>query len=106
MSHQFKAGDLAVIVGCHRDPRNIGMTCELVRWVSAGDEYELRPGVWLGCPGDAWLIEGQHIIGGYHDGFTGKIFDVKGTAIADSKHLMPLRGDFTPEQQKTQAVSV
>ncbi|WP_236175372.1 hypothetical protein [Pseudomonas pseudonitroreducens] len=100
---KFKAGDMAMIVGCHRDPRNIGSTCTLVQFIKAGDEYELSPGHKVSSPIDAWLVEGPQVIGAYFNWKCG-IIDTPGNGLADQKHLMPLKGDFQPEQQKAKEV--
>lgn len=34
MQHQFKPGDLALIVGCRRRPEYLGMTIELIELIS------------------------------------------------------------------------
>lgn len=86
---QFKPGDLALVISGGK----LGETAELVRFVEPGDlvvspttgkEYQFRPaagvGGWLCCFRDCM-------------------------AIKHEKNLMPLRGDFSPEQQKSQEVS-
>ena len=85
MDNQFKAGDLAlVIAGGH-----LGETAELIRYVQPGEvvvsptsgkEYQFRPSAGVG----GWLCIFSDFL-----------------AIKHEKNLMPLRGDFEPEQQKT-----
>lgn len=73
---QFKPGDLALIVGSSgRRPEVIGRTIQLVEMV------ECRGG-----PGWMWM-------------------DGSLQEFTIEKHLMPLRGDFTPEQQKSREVA-
>ncbi|BBP76502.1 hypothetical protein PHLH7_26060 [Pseudomonas sp. Ost2] len=84
MSHNFKPGDLALVIsgGC------LGETAELVRFVMPGDLivspttgklYEFRPTAGVG----GWLCKFACM-----------------HAVKHEKNLMPLRGDFTHEQQK------
>lgn len=99
MNHNFKPGDLALIVGAFNAPKNIGKTCELVEYLAAGQISN-----WTGPDGrrvgnaddgEAWIVIGEGIEGWG---------DSKGWALVDHKHLMPLRGDFTPERQKESEV--
>lgn len=87
MSHQFKPGDLALVIA----GRFLGQAVELIRFVQPGERvvsptgkiYEFRPkagvGGWL-CASDSAMV------------------------IKHEKNLMPLRGDFVPEQQKAKEV--
>lgn len=102
MSHQFKPGDLALIVRC-AIPSEIGKSVEIA--------YEMPPG----CP----VIEfaGRHWV----NPFSERIWIVSGELLLVRNHakgryeisdhaaymggdLMPLRGDFEPEQQKAKEV--
>lgn len=84
MSHQFKPGDLAlVIAGGH-----LGETAEIIRFVQPGEvvvsptsgkTYQFRPAAGVG----GWLCSFKDCL-----------------AIKHEKNLMPLRGDFASEQQK------
>lgn len=96
MSHNFKAGDMALIVGAHTLINNIGKVCELVEilapeqistWRDPKDNCRIQNG----DVGSAWVVVGDGLIS-----WCGNA----GRAIADPSHLMPLRGDFIPEQQK------
>lgn len=73
MSHNSKPGDLALIVGSSgRRPETIGRFIELIEPADCGVE-------------PAW------------------IWDDHGTyEMTATKHLVPLKGYFTPEQQKKQ----
>lgn len=85
MSHNFKPGDLAlVIAGGH-----LGETAEIIRFVqpgevvvspSSGRKYQFRPAAGIG----GWLCSFKDC-----------------QAIKHEKNLMPLRGDFAPERQKS-----
>ena len=96
MSHKFKPGDLALIVGASNVTSNIGQVCELVEhlpndsisnWVDPSDGCRIQNTA--GVP--AWLVTGDGLAS-----WCGGI----GWVLALERHLMPLRGDFEPEQQK------
>lgn len=82
---QFKPGDLALVVSGGK----LGEMAELIRFVQPGDivvspttgkEYQFRPDAGVG----GWLC-------GFRDC----------QAVKHEKNLMPLKGDFQPEQQKS-----
>ena len=96
MSHNFKPGDLALIVGAHTLPENIGKTCELIEMVlpeqvSAWRDPQDNLRIQNGDVDVAWIVTGE----GLNSWCGGS-----GWVLADPLHLMPLRGDFTHEQQK------
>jgi len=85
---QFKPGDLALVVS----GGFMGETAELIRFVLPGDvvvsptsgkKYQFRPAAGIG----GWLCKFR-----------------SEWAIKHEKNLMPLRGDFQPEQQKSREV--
>jgi len=95
MSHQFKPGDLALIIKSIKRPENIGKACELLAFLVPGDRLEfehngLRAITHVG-EHPAWLVAGDGVIGSNGD---------VGFALVRPSNLMPLRGDFQPEQQK------
>ena len=84
MSHNFKSGDLALVIS----GGYLGETAELMRFVMPGDVivspttgkvYEFRPAAGVG----GWLCKFRSM-----------------HAVKHEKNLMPLRGDFAPEHQK------
>lgn len=84
MDHQFKPGDLALVIAGGL----LGHSVVLERFLLPGDEvvssstgkhYQFRPVAGTG----GWLCAYSH-----------------GQVIKHEKNLMPLRGDFEPEQQK------
>lgn len=100
MNHNFKPGDLAMIVGAFCLPQNIGKTVVLEELLGDGQISAWRDPA-DGChihntAGSAgWIVIGEGLsswCGG------------DGWCLVDSKHLMPLRGDFTPERQKCREV--
>lgn len=102
MSHNFKPGDLAMIVGAYNVPANIGKSCELIEYLRVEDISEwVDPADGLrvqnSADGSAWLVVGD----GLKSWCGGADW-----VLADERHLMPLRGDFAPAQQKSQAVPV
>lgn len=100
MNHQFKPGDLALIVGAHRFPENIGAVVELVAYLPAGQQYTSPDGEIITSPGDCWEITGESICGGYIDLWSGFVVRTPKRGLVDPEHLIPLRGDFAPEQHK------
>lgn len=93
MNHQFKPGDLAMIVGAFNVTSNIGMSCELVErlepeqistWVDPNDGSRIQNAT--GQPG--WLVVG--------DGLTSYNGDA-GWVLAGERHLMPIPGDENPD---------
>jgi len=88
MNHQFKAGDLALVIN-HTFPPVIGTCVELIsrHLVGPVDRKDpMDPGVYEQEGGEAvWVVSA--------DG-----------SIVWEKWLMPLRGDFAPDLQKSQAV--
>ncbi len=97
---QFKPGDLALIVGFNKSPVNVGKSCELIAFLHPGDRMDLPHGNFGGVrhigTGSGWLVTGSELLSS-----TGQ----SGFALVAEKNLMPLRGDFAPEQQKSQEVS-
>ncbi|WLH42098.1 hypothetical protein [Pseudomonas sp. FP2254] len=81
MSHNFKAADLALtLVGNDLYP---AMTqVELVETLKAGDVW-IYKGLTLPLAKTVWVCRSRHW-----------------EMIYQASDLMPLRGDFTPEQQK------
>ncbi|MCO5364788.1 hypothetical protein V2K50_11300 [Pseudomonas alliivorans] len=99
MNHQFKPGDLALVVGSSEGVSpNIGMAVELVEHLITNDEFNLPDGRRLVNRGPAcWVITAAGLLACRHHG--GWI-DVGGIALVMQQYLIPLRGDFAPEQQK------
>ena len=101
MQHQFKAGDLALVIGSDHEPCNAGKVCELVIFLTHGDvvpnpncpstlaEYD-DPGV------QRWLVKGESIQNDSDDPRD------KGLDVLLPEHLMPLKGDQSPVQTNTE----
>lgn len=96
MTNNFKPGDLALIVGCRKDPVDIGKCVELVEFMEPGAISEWRApshGKRVeNCTGfRVWLVASDALLSssGCH-----------GYTLCQEKHLQPLRGNFAPEQQK------
>ena len=96
MSNQFKPGDLALIINSIKRPENVGKSCELVAFMVPGEriefEFDGNKGITHIGANPAWLVAGDGVIGS-----NGKA----GFALVRPINLMPLRGDFSPEQQKS-----
>lgn len=105
MTNNFKPGDLALIVKAHH-AENIGKVVELIRY----DEGELidhapyadiqteNPG---GMP--CWLVIGEITVTRIFGEGLGPRTTT--TAAFLQSHLMPLEGDFSPEQTKSRELS-
>ncbi|MBW9244113.1 hypothetical protein [Pseudomonas paracarnis] len=100
MSHNFKPGDLALIVGATKLTDQIGVVCELDQYLREGDEYRTPNGNLCRAGLGAWLVIGESVSGRYLKKSTGREMRTPGQALVSEKFLMPLRGDFIPEQQK------
>jgi hypothetical protein len=103
MNHNFKPGDLALIVGARKYPQNIGLTCELVEYLGVGQVSAWRDpadnrSVLNIASAPCWLVVGDDLVSG--------IENTKGACLALQSHLMPLLGDLAPAEQKSQAVPV
>lgn len=106
MSHNFKAGDLALIVGSNfQGSPNIGKSVELVGFYKPGDDLITPDGTEVEFCGDraAWLCEGQGLMA--RDMNDAWVYQ-GGVTFCNERYLMPLRGDFAPEQQKSREVVV
>jgi len=98
MNNQFKPGDLALIVGARRYVENIGKTCQVIellqpsevsKWRDPADGRTVANMAGTQC----WLVVGEGLVSG--------IESTRGACLALPRHLMPLRGDSQPEQQKS-----
>ncbi|RMP73282.1 hypothetical protein ALQ20_02964 [Pseudomonas syringae pv. atrofaciens] len=97
MSNQFKPGDLALIVGAHMTPDNVGKACELVEFlaqeqISAWREPQHGMVIQNGDVHAPWVVIGAGLV---------SCFGLSGWALVDQIHLMPLRDDSVKEQQKS-----
>lgn len=96
MSHHFKPGDLAVIVGANVLTQNIGKSVELSAFVQEGDLYagpdaQLYRHTDIGC----WIVRGEGVE------FRTECGVYEGFGICEPRHLMPLPGSPVPEQAKS-----
>ncbi|MBA6134836.1 hypothetical protein NNX13_07290 [Pseudomonas sp. Eb3] len=90
MSHQFKPGDLALII---RGP-NSGICVDLISF-HLGGTVHFASGRWTEADVPCWLVKGSGLRAGFDDGYV----PVE-EGLIEPEYLMPLRGDFSPEQQK------
>lgn len=96
MSGQLKSGDIALIIGGD-DQHEIGMQVELIALYEHGQEYRLPESPILitndaGC--SVWLVKGD-VSGTLSCGTV-----ITGYTQKAPYNLMPLRGDFTPEEMR------
>ena len=95
MSHQFKVGDLALIVDRRAGGANVGRTVLLVESLGSPSVYFWDGVEYRNTTGSqVWVIEVQG-----EPLETRRNTHVMRGPICEYK-LMPLRGDFAPEQQK------
>ncbi|RDL17070.1 hypothetical protein D884_03179 [Pseudomonas sp. URMO17WK12:I10] len=95
MNHQFKPGDLALIVGANSLTQNIGKVVELSSMVKDGDLYAGPNGsLYRHSDVDCWVVRGEGVVFRTEDG----VF--AGFGLCEPRHLRPIGRDFTAEQQK------
>lgn len=99
MSHNFKPGDLALIVGAFLLQENIGQAVELVQFLAPEERYKTPDGIGCVAPGYCWVVTGAGVVGAYQDPFFGDVVRTVGHGVCAPEHLMPLRGDFIPDEQ-------
>lgn len=100
MNHQFKAGDLAIIVGANSLTQNIGKQCQLREFVESGDCFVAPNGmVYWHDDVPCWTLVGDELAAV----LDGEVVHI-GFGVHEPRHLMPLRDDFAPTGQKTKAV--
>ncbi|MBV6005222.1 hypothetical protein KUU59_09580 [Pseudomonas aeruginosa] len=87
---KFKAGDMAMIVGCMANPEDIGKVVELYQYVLRNEAF-IVSGHYALSGDEGWIVTADNVID-----TTG----VQGFVLVNERHLMPLKGDFHPEQQK------
>lgn len=103
MSHNFKPGALALIINSGA-PENIGKTVRLVEFVAPHGDKFVREGVMFGPRSqDTWIVESLDGSKSLFRGYIQRNIMVS-SGPCRQKWLMPLRGDFTPEQQKSREV--
>lgn len=102
MTNNFKPGDLAIIVNARVRHELIGCVVELHQRIAPNERYK--------APGEtahnrntsdnhSWVCLGECF-----NFAEGSEFGGNGWAQVSEKHLMPLRGDFAPEQAKSREV--
>ncbi|MCY1283273.1 hypothetical protein D3C76_1396860 [compost metagenome] len=98
---KFKTGDLALVIG---PSVNTGRCVELVRCVVGPAKVDLNEGRnWVDVPDGihAWVVAADRLEGVLTR--SGKTICVSEVMYHENR-LMPLRGDFQPEQQKAKEV--
>lgn len=104
MNNQFKPGDLALIKICVAAPEMVGKCVAL--------ETEIPPGGWHRADGlnwsndnneTCWLVSGDGLQRAHR---SGRIQSGVAISMFRQSCLMPLRGEFEPEQAKSVEVSV
>lgn len=93
----LKAGDLALIVGFTTKDINVGKSVCLIQRLMPNEQFTGPDGAPYVASADSvgWTVYG----GGFVDAHDGSDWG----CVAE-RHLMPLRGDFQPERQKSREV--
>ena len=103
MNNKFKPGDLAIITNARHATENIGRACELVAAIQPGQTYREPDGRLCTANPEigeqGWLVVGADVVGRRLTEFG--VVPTPGHALVLERWLMPLRGDFQPEQQKS-----
>lgn len=101
---QFKVGDSALIIGSPwANCPNIGRQVELIGFYAPGEEF-IAPDGLIGANGNdesSWLVFAPGLRA---MSILDEWIDRGGAAFAAERNLMPLKGDFAPEQQKSMEV--
>lgn len=100
MNHQLKQGDPALIIGAFVLTENIGRSVELVAYVPPLGSLFWEDGYFDAGADGLWIVAGDDLA---RNTAGGKI--ISKLAGVSPQHLRPLKGDFTPEQQKSREVS-
>lgn len=99
MSHQFRPGDLALVAGSRTGTSpNIGRAVELMIKLAPGQVFD-TPNGRKATNASGYVAWAVHAEGATAVGDSGRV-DVGGIFLIQERFLMPLRGDFEPEQQK------
>jgi hypothetical protein len=100
MTHQFKAGDMAIIVGANSLTQNIGKQCELREFVTAGDHYVAPNGeVYRHDDVPCWTLVGDGLLAVIED----EVVQI-GFGIHEPRHLMPIPNEPVPDRAKKREV--
>lgn len=98
MSHQFKAGDLALIKRDKSD-YNLMKQVELIEFVNPGETYNI-PGLDKNirnvAKSSVWVVSGDVV---------SQDIGVTGFCQKAERNLMPLRGDFQPEREREEELA-
>lgn len=101
---QFKSGDMALIVGSRLGiSPNIGKAVELIQTVMPGESFTTPDGFKLASGADypTWMVSGEGLMALT---ISDRRVSCGGVCLIQERYLMPLRGDFQPEQQKSREV--
>lgn len=94
MDHEFKPGDLALIVGAFVLKENIGKTCQLDRLVQTGEIYTAPDGNRFQHDGvPCWITLAPSLAVRSED----EVF-FQGWGLSVPQHLMPLKGAAEPTE--------
>lgn len=102
MKHEFKPGDLAMILAAPGAEHLVGKVVELKVAVGPGRK-EIHFGSLWGNPlsEPSWIVDGQGLVSRTVRSLTGEVVCIgrrqDGLSFVRASRLMPLRGDETPD---------
>lgn len=92
---ELQPGMLALVVGCRKNPANIGKIVELIKFMRPGDVHDSRR---FAGPVAAWKIKSVNLV---HLSISGEEI-YSDTSYAEARHLLPVRPQADPLDQKQQ----
>jgi hypothetical protein len=105
MKHQFKPGDPALIRPNKKVPHLVGKSVELVLAVGPGESATYAGSLWHNTVGiePSWIVTGEGLDCDHsHEGIRRR---PDGLSFFRESLLMPLRGDFAPEDQRIEELT-
>lgn len=91
----LQPGMLALVIGCRKNPSNIGKIVELVAFLETG---EVHDGEMFGGPNASWKVKGEGLTGA---NLRGDTFPSHITYVQPS-HLIPIKPEADPLHEKQQ----
>lgn len=92
---ELQPGMLALVIGCRKNPANIGKIVELVAFLETGGIHD---GQMFGGPNASWKVKGDWLTG---VNLRGDSFPSDITYVQPA-HLLPIKPEADPLDQKQQ----
>jgi len=97
---QLEPGVLALIISS-RNEENIGRVVTVVRFAYKGERINQGAAGYAEADDDDVIVDGEIVVSKTHDP---RIKNTVSRHVFGRRDLMPLRGNFQPEQQKSREV--